>query len=195
MSLVCLVSGGLDSTVMTVLAVRRRLDVHPVFVDYSQRAAAAEWKACTHLAKRFKLPLPQRIDLRDFGRAVPSGLTTRRLRVKEDAFLPGRNLLFLLVGASIASSINANGVAIGLLREKDSLFPDQTELFLDKAQDIISLAYGRALTIVAPLMTMSKADVIVIAAELGVDGTYSCHTGADVPCGECISCLEFRSSR
>lgn len=106
MSLVTLVSGGLDSTLMSVLAKEEGVTPFPLFVDYGQLCNEHEWEACVYVHKRFELPSPTRMDLAGFGKTIPSGLTNRTLRVNEDAFLPGRNLLFLLAGCSYAYSKN-----------------------------------------------------------------------------------------
>ena len=109
-----------------------------------------------------------------------------------DAFTPGRNLMFLLVGAAYAYKKNADGVAIGLLHESTSLFPDQTSSFLSHAEAVVSEALGRPLKIVAPLSGFVKRDVIALAEAKGIKMTYSCHVGGPRPCGNCIACREFK---
>ena len=59
-----------------------------------------EWAACQRLHEQFGLPPVTYMDLSGFGKTVPSGLTDSSLRINEDAFLPGRNLLFVLAGGS-----------------------------------------------------------------------------------------------
>lgn len=131
------------------------------------------------------------MNLRGFGQLISSGLTNRLLRVNEDAFLPGRNFLFLLVGCSYAYSTNSSAVAIGLLSEETHLFPDQTKDFLAKAQIALNAALGRKINIVAPLMNMNKQEVLLLAREKGIDGTYSCHAGTFPTCGVCIACRQY----
>jgi 7-cyano-7-deazaguanine synthase len=80
---------------------------------------------------KHKLPTPQKMILNGFGKLVHSGLTNKKLRVREDAFLPGRNTLLLLVAGSFAYQVKCNNMAIGLLTNKFKLFPDQsTELLI-----------------------------------------------------------------
>ena len=50
---------------------------------------------------------------------------------------------------------------------------------------------GRELQILAPLMDFTKRDVVTLAEKKGIVGTYSCHAGGKLPCGECIACKEF----
>ena len=95
MQLVNLTSGGLDSTLVEVLASEEGADVFPLFIDYGQLAAAKEWRACQRVHKQLHLPKPTRVDLSGFGNLIQSGLTNSALDIKKDAFTPGRNFLFL----------------------------------------------------------------------------------------------------
>lgn len=191
MSLVNLVSGGLDSTLMGVMAREEGVTVHPLFIDYGQRAAEREWESCRHVHDRLDLPAPVRMDLSGFGQVIRSGLTAPELDVKMQAFTPGRNLLFLLMGCAYAHQVGAERVAIGLLAERFSLFPDQRITFITQAELAIQAALGKLIRVVTPLSEFSKADVLKLARKKGVYGTYSCHAGTAQPCGLCISCLEF----
>lgn len=192
MSFVNLVSGGLDSTLIGVMAKEDQIDHFPLFVDYGQRAAAKEWETCQAIHRQLGLPEPKRMDLSGFGQVIASGLTNVSMDVKKDAFTPGRNFLFLLAGSAYAYQVGASSVAIGLLAEQFSLFPDQRQPFLAQAEQAIATAMGRPTRVLTPLIEFGKADVVRLAMERNVVGTYSCHTGNNQPCGHCIACLEFQ---
>jgi 7-cyano-7-deazaguanine synthase len=132
------------------------------------------------------------MDLSGFGRVIASGLTRQDLDVKADAFTPGRNLMFLLMGSAYAYQQGASSVTIGLLAEEFSLFPDQKRQFVAQAEVTISAAMGQQIKVLTPLIEFSKADVVRLAQAKGITGTYSCHTGNSEPCGRCIACLEFQ---
>lgn len=191
MSMVTLVSGGLDSTLMSVLAKEEGITLFPLFIDYGQLCIAREWEACIYVHKQFDLPSPIRMDLSGYGKTIPSGLTSKSLRVNEDAFLPGRNLLFLLAASSYAYSKNANAVAIGLLSEETHIFPDQTKNFVEKAHSTINVALERDIRIITPLINLNKHDVLAMAKKKGIEGTYSCHSGTLPTCGLCIACRQY----
>jgi 7-cyano-7-deazaguanine synthase len=195
MSVVPLVSGGLDSTLMSLLADEEGLAQYPLFIDYGQRSAAIEWRVCRKLLSENGLPRPRRMRLQGFGQLVPSGLTWQSRRLNEDAFLPGRNTLFLLAGTAYAYGLNADAVTIGLLSEESHLFPDQTAAYLERAEAFLSVAVGRRIALVAPLMHLTKADVLDMVRAKGLKGTYSCHSGRRRPCGRCVSCIEIKRSR
>jgi len=192
MAIVTLVSGGLDSMLMAVLTAENGLEQHPLFVDYGQVFYQREYAACVSGFKRLGLPKPKKMSIPGFGRLIPCGLTNRTKRVVEDAFLPNRNLLFLVCGAAYAHSVEANGVAIGFLNEKTHLFPDQTRLFLESTQATIEVALGYRVNLAAPLMSLNKAEVVALARTKGITKWYSCHRGTRRPCGRCISCREYR---
>ena len=192
MSIVMLVSGGLDFTLMARLGQEIELHQYPLFVNYGQRAKERELIACRRAMARLGLPEPEVADLAGYGALIRSGLTDVRQRVLEDAFTPGRNLLFLLVGAAYAAQVNAGAISIGLLHEDTSLFPDQTQKFLDSAEVTLQIAIGKPLKVLAPLAGFHKRDVVELAKSKGIDGTYSCHFGDELPCGRCIACQEFQ---
>lgn len=191
MSLVTLVSGGLDSTLVEVMSHQEGIQTFPLFINYGQLAADKEWDTCKKVHAQLGLPAPAKLDISGFGRLIETGLTSSNKLIKEEAFTPGRNLIFLLMAASYAYQKDASSIAIGLLTEKFSLFPDQQPEFLANAETTISMALGKRISIISPLISFTKADVVKLAISKGIIGTYSCHSGNEIPCGKCISCLEF----
>ena len=194
MGIVTLVSGGFDSALMSIMAQEEGIELFPLFVDYGQLGAAKEWEACKRLHEKHGLPAVTRMDLSGFGKTIPSGITDSRLRINEDAFLPGRNLLFVLAGAAHAFKVQANGVALGLLDPSQHLFPDQTQEFAEACEAIIEMAMGRPVKVLTPLIEFSKSDVLAMAQSRGLFGTYSCHAGSDTPCGVCVACVEVMNA-
>lgn len=192
MSIVTLVSGGLDSTLVAKLALEEGLQIFPLFIDYGQRARNREYAACQMAMAKLGLPDPEIAGLSGFGNLIRSGLTDPSLHIIDDAFTPGRNMLFLLTAAAYAYQKNADAVSIGLLHESTSLFPDQTSYFLQQAEQMISLCMGKSIKVLAPLSSFTKQDVVALAEVKGISQTYSCHLGDEEPCGDCIACNEFK---
>ncbi len=189
---VSLVSGGVDSTLMAVLLRDQGFEQVPLFMDYGQLAAKMEWETCNRNFTELNLPPPLKLDLNGFGKLIKSGITDSSKDLITDAFLPCRNLLFLVAGASLAVQTKGSFVSIGLLSEKFALFPDQKQQFLDSVERTLEAALGKKIKVVAPLFDFSKVDVIVLAKQLGIDieKMYSCHKGGKEQCGSCISCKE-----
>lgn len=188
--IVLLASGGIDSCLIAVMAKDEGIGLHPIFINYGQLANDDEWNACVSVFRAHDLPEPVSINLSGFGQAVPSGLTHKEWDTNQDAFLPGRNLLFLVTASAYAYRIGAGAVAIGLLDDSASIFPDQTRSFLQLAEQAITTAMGHRVNVVAPLMHLCKTDILKLARQYGISGTYSCHEGGTQPCGRCVSCLE-----
>jgi len=192
MSIVTLVSGGLDSTLVAKLAQEEGVRQYPLFIDYGQRSLDRELAACRRAMIDLNLPEPKVANLAGFGALIRSGLTDKKLHIVEDAFTPGRNMLFLLTAAAYAYQVNAEAISIGLLHEDASLFPDQTSAFLCDAERMLERCMGRVIRVLAPLAAFHKIDVVSLAREKGIQNTYSCHFGEEAPCGICIACNEFK---
>ncbi len=192
MSIVTLVSGGLDSVLVAKLAQEEGLQQYPLFVDYGQRSRDRELAACRRAMIDLNLPEPKLADLSGFGALIRSGLTDPNLHIVDDAFTPGRNMLFLLTAAAYAYQVGADTVSIGLLHESTHLFPDQTSAFLHDAEGLISSCMGKSIRVLAPLADFHKADVVALARHKGIENTYSCHIGGEKACGECIACNEYK---
>jgi 7-cyano-7-deazaguanine synthase len=189
---VCLASGGLDSVVCLHLLREQHLKPLPVFIDYGQRNREREFHALELNLRDARFAQPVVIDVSGFGKVIRSGLTDTSLRVFEDAFTPNRNLLFLTLAASVAHTRAISTIALGFLSESTAIFPDQTDVFLEKAENAIGESLGVDFRIVKPLRDFTKANVVELAKMLGISSTYSCHLGEVVPCGECIACKEYQ---
>ena len=187
MRIVSLSSGGIDSSVMMKLLKDRGNQIYPLFIDYGQLAAQAEWESCKKICKLLDLEA-ERMNINGFGKVIPSGITDESLDIVDDAFLPTRNLLLLTSGAAYGFAKAAYTIAIGLLSE--NIFPDQTKQFLIEAEKAISQALGVKIDLLSPLISLNKTDVLKLAHkyQIPLEHTYSCHSGNIIHCGKCISC-------
>jgi 7-cyano-7-deazaguanine synthase len=195
MALVLLASGGIDSAVIAAQAAKDGIETWPVYVHYGQRAAEREWDACRQVMKQIGVKPPTMVDLAGYGAAIRSGLTDPSMDIYADAFLPGRNMLFLLVGAAHAQRKGISTVAIGLLRDDTALFADQKREFVQRAEQALRLAVDWEIEVATPLAKLTKSDVLTAARRFKISGTYSCHSGEPTPCGQCISCKELKAAK
>lgn len=177
---------------MCLLAAEEEIELHPLFVNYGQRGLKKELDACRRAFAKHGLPSPSVIDVSGYGAFYPSGLTSPNKDIFYDAFLPGRNLLFLMCGAAHAYKNNCTSIAIGLLSEENSIFPDQTHDFITKAESVLAEMLGAEISVLTPLMNMTKHEVIALAEEKNIHDTWSCHADGEEPCGKCIACREFQ---
>ena len=109
-------------------------------------------------------------------------------------YVPGRNLMFLSVAASLMDAIHADAVVAGPNAIDFSGYPDCTPAFFQAAAKAINFGTERGVTqgveVLAPLMDLSKTDIVRLGAKLGVpfELTWSCYNGGEKPCGHCDSC-------
>src|ERR1700684_2955304 len=189
---VCLASGGLDSTLCLHLARERGLRALPLYVNYGQRNHKREWGSLSAACVANKFPKPIQFRFSSFGAVIKSGLTDPKLRVNEDAFTPTRNLLFLVLAGALASSKGIGNIIIGLLAERTTIFPDQSDRFLRATELVLTESLGTQVQIHCPLRDLTKRDVVKLARARGISEFYSCLSGTKRPCGKCIACLEYK---
>ena len=208
MRVVCLTSGGVDSTVLLHMLSKSSVAL-PLFVDYGQEAVRPEKTAaeaaCGPLGLRLAVvrvrglldgPAPGRRGGRGGpGRHDGSGQEVQGANPGEGGaspYVPKRNMLLLSAAASLARLNSCDAVAIGTIR--GVAYGDQTEEFVQKAEAALS-ADGR-IVVMAPLAGMDKVEVGRLARVNGVPLhlTYSCDVGRDEQCGSCAGCRDRRAA-
>jgi 7-cyano-7-deazaguanine synthase len=199
---VVLLSGGLDSA--TVLAMARGQDYrcHALSVEYGQRHQA-EIDAAARVAAALGAHehRTMRVDLAGIG---GSALTDSRIAVPEAegngipvTYVPARNTLLLALALGWAEVLGATDIFVGVNAVDYSGYPDCRPAFIHAFEQLARLATkagveGAEFKIHAPLINLSKADIVKVGARLGVDYrmTVSCYQ-ADAEggaCGKCDSC-------
>lgn len=202
MKAVVLLSGGLDSTTTAFVARRDGFDLYPLTIQYGQRHARelqAARDVCAHLGEIEE----HRIATVDLGGSWGSSLTgdgdipvTGLDDAIPSTWVPMRNLIFLGLAAGYAEVIDAQAIYIGVGQVDYSGYPDCRQEFIDAFQHAANQASkqyvedGIAIPVVAPLMNLSKPEIIRLGRQLGVDYdlTWSCYEGGEAPCGVCDSC-------
>ena len=208
---VILLSGGLDST--TVLAIARERGFVPVALSfrYGQRHAV-ELVAAARIARAAGVArhAVAEIDLRAFGGsaltgdiAVPKDRSDHEIETGIPVtYVPARNTIFLSYALALAEVEGAHDIFIGVNALDYSGYPDCRPEFIQAFQVLANLATkegvegAQTLAIQAPLMEMTKAQIIHEGARLGIDYgvTWSCYDPAEadggaIHCGHCDSCL------
>lgn len=109
-------------------------------------------------------------------------------------YVPFRNGLFLSSAASIALSHGCSKIMYGAHADDaaGAAYPDCSLDFVNAMNQAIYLGSGNQLTIEAPFVSLTKADVVKKGLELGVpyDLTWSCYEGGEKPCGKCGTCID-----
>jgi len=201
---VVLLSGGLDSVTAMAVALRDGFTVHALSFRYGQRHSA-EIDAAIRIARRYRVEHQiVDIDLTIFGGSA----LTADIAVPRDAgdstgdipitYVPARNTIFLSYALALAEVIGSTDIFIGVNALDYSGYPDCRPEYIAAFERMANLATRAGvegqepLRIRAPLISLSKADIIRLGASLGVDYsmTLSCYDPADdgAACGHCDAC-------
>lgn len=208
MKAICLLSGGLDSSTCLAFAKRESFELYALSFDYGQRHSV-ELLAAERVARMVGVHQHRvvKIDLRAFGgssltsdTAVPKGRSLDAMSGEIPiTYVPARNTIFLSFAMAWAEVLGAAHVFLGVNALDYSGYPDCRREFLHAFERMANLATKTGVEgktkfqIHAPLLDKSKADIVRLAQELGLDfaHTHSCYDPDETgrACGECDSCL------
>ena len=204
---VILLSGGLDSATVLAMARAAGLDCHALSVSYGQRHQA-ELNAAARVAHALDAR-EHRIMHVDLGRIGGSALTDKSIDVPTSTgeagstggipvtYVPARNTIMLSLAMAWAEVLDAREIHVGVNAVDYSGYPDCRPEFVAAFQNLARVATkagveGRGPAIRAPLIHMSKAEIIRAGTHLGVDYslTVSCYQAdaRGLACGDCDSC-------
>lgn len=209
-----LMSGGVDSTTCLALAVEKykKENVVALSVSYGQKHTR-EIAAAKDLAQYYEVeyitidlaPMFAYSDctlLAHTGGEIPHTSYAEQLKETDgtpvSTYVPFRNGLFLSAAASIALSKGCSVIYYGAHSDDaaGSAYPDCSSEFHDAIRQAIYFGSGKQLTVFAPFVDKTKADVVRIGKKLGVpyERTWSCYEGKDKPCGVCGTCRDRKAA-
>jgi 7-cyano-7-deazaguanine synthase len=202
---VVLLSGGLDSATTLAICAREGFQAYALSFEYGQRhhieVLAAKRVAASLGAREHRVA---QIDLRVFGgSALTDEIPVPKERDEKDAgnipvtYVPARNTIFLSYALAWCEVLGAADIFMGANAVDYSGYPDCRPEFISAFETLANVATkagveGARFRIHAPLLAMSKAQIIETGTELGVDFslTHSCYDPTDdaLACGQCDSC-------
>lgn len=199
---VVLLSGGLDSATVLASARERGLKCYTLSFDYGQRHRA-ELEAAVRVSQHLGA-VEHRVMEIPLGALGGSALTDADIEIPEDGgdgipvtYVPARNTVFLSLALAWAEVLTADAILIGVNAVDYSGYPDCRPEFIEAFQSLATLATkqgveGRPVTIEAPLVTLTKAEIIQRGAAAGVNYalTVSCYRAdrQGRACGCCDAC-------
>lgn len=199
---VVLLSGGLDSATTLAMAQDQGYHCYALSLDYGQRHSA-ELAAARRIAGMLR-PVAHKIISLDLGSFGGSALTDRSIAVPRGpsegipvTYVPARNTVFLSLALAWAEALSAVDLFIGVNAVDYSGYPDCRPEYIEAFERLSGLATkagveGADFHIHAPLIQMSKAEIIRAGTALGVDysQTVSCYRADEtgLACGQCDSC-------
>lgn len=205
---VVLLSGGIDSSTTLALALQQEYEAFALTIDYGQRHRH-ELGAASRIAKSLGAAghLTVSVDLRAFGGSaltaeldVPKGRDASRMSSEIPVtYVPARNTVFLSLALAWTEVLEAGHIFIGANAVDYSGYPDCRPEYLEQFERVANLATKAAVEgrvrcrIHAPLLRMTKAEIIRTGVNAGVDFslTHSCYDPAagGLACGACDSCI------
>ena len=200
-------SGGLDSTVLLYKLVSEGAADGALAVNYGQRhARELEFARCNclRLGVPFEVadisglrPLFGESSLTDTSISVPDG--DYNPENMKSTVVPNRNMIMLSIAAARAIAIGSGSVAYAAHSGDHSIYPDCRPEFADAMAGVLKLCHYTPITLLRPFIGMSKADIVRLGADLGVDFslTWSCYKGGLAHCGTCgtVRCARSVSFR
>lgn len=197
---VCILSGGMDSTLASYIAKSEGYDIIAVHFNYGQRTENKELESFRKICEDLKIEEKYEIDIPFFTQIGASALTDKSIDVPTEGVKPGvpityvpfRNGIFLSIATAIAEKEEAQALFIGVVEEDSSGYPDCTDSFINKMTSAINEGTKEStkLEIKTPLVKLMKSDIVKKALELNVplEHTWSCYKEEEEACGVCDSC-------
>jgi len=195
----------MDSATVLYGAKAEGCQCYAISFDYQQRHRR-ELEAARDIAAAAGVEAHQivRFDLRSWGGSaltdadldVPEGRSTEDMAGGIPiTYVPARNTIFLSFALGYAEAIAADEVRIGANAIDYSGYPDCRPDYLEAMQEVYRLGTkqgreGNPITIVSPLVHLTKGDIVRLGNDLGVpwEKTWSCYTGGETACGVCDAC-------
>lgn len=194
----------MDSTVLLYQLLNAGDDVLALSIDYGQRHKK-ELECARSLCK--DLGVEHRIaDLTSLTPLLAgSSLTSPEIEVPEGHYaednmkatvVPNRNMILLSVATGWAISAGADSVSYAAHSGDHAIYPDCREEFAEGMNHVMGLADWQKVALDRPFVSLTKADIVKLGAELGVpfERTWSCYKGGELHCGRCGTCVERREA-
>ncbi len=199
---ILLLSGGMDSLLITALAHQRGDDLYALFYDYGQKTNKKEKDCFDKICDHYKIDNNSRkvLNLDALKSIGGSSLTDSNIDVEVEldkksipnSYVPFRNTIFLSLATSYAETINANSIMIGAVLEDSLGYPDCRPEYYATYNNLIRVASTcDALKVETPIIRMTKSQILFKCVELKapLELSWSCYQSETKPCNECDSCL------
>ncbi len=193
-------SGGMDSTLVAYIMKAQHYDIVALHFNYGQRTISKELECFRAICDDLNINSTYEIDLDFFKIIGASALTDHTIDVPVGGleegvpvtYVPFRNGIFLSIATAIAEKEGCESIAIGVVQEDSSGYPDCRDAFIQSFTQSANLGTRdeTKLTIQMPLVHLQKSQIVQEALRLNVPLhlTWSCYQNDDRACGVCDSC-------
>ena len=196
----CVMSGGMDSTLSAYMMKNAGYEIVAVHFNYEQRTQSKELECFHKICDDLNVDEKYVLDLDFFKQLGASALTDKSIDVPTGGveegvpitYVPFRNGIFLSMAAAIAEKESAEVITIGVVEEDSSGYPDCRESYIKSMQESINLGTKDEtnIEIQMPLVHLQKSQIVQKSLELAVplELTWSCYKNEKRACGVCDSC-------
>jgi 7-cyano-7-deazaguanine synthase len=193
-------SGGMDSTLCAYMMKNDGYEIVALHFNYGQKTEQKELQCFEELVKKLGIKTKYVLDMEFFKQLGASSLVDDNLTIRVDGikddvpntYVPFRNGIFLSMAGAIAEKEGAEVIAIGVVEEDSSGYPDCREEYIVAMQKAINLGTKdeTKIEIKMPLVHLKKSQIVNEAIKLDVplELTWSCYKNSKKACGVCDSC-------
>jgi 7-cyano-7-deazaguanine synthase len=205
-TVVVVLSGGQDSVTCLGLAIKKYVNVFAIGFEYGQKHSV-ELEQAALICKDWDIPfvvhqIPSLSELADSALTTNGDVDAKHHRDSSlpASFVPNRNALFLTIAHAYAQKVGANYLMTGVCQTDYSGYPDCRLGFISSLQETLNRGYNTAISILTPLMELTKAETFKLAQDVGFLNTvimysHTCYNGDretlnewGAGCGECGAC-------
>lgn len=193
-------SGGMDSTLGAYMVKKMGYEIIALHFNYGQRTQEKELSCFHKICDSIGASNRYVLDLDFFAQIGASALTDKSIEVPTGGvqkgvpvtYVPFRNGIFLSIAGALAEKEGAEIIAIGVVEEDSSGYPDCRESFIKSIEQSINLGTKEEtkIQIYMPLVHLKKSQIVQHALGLNVplENTWSCYKDEEMACGVCDSC-------
>ncbi|MDZ7775288.1 MAG: 7-cyano-7-deazaguanine synthase [Bacteroidales bacterium] len=192
---IILASGGLDSTTLCYLFIKKNIEFIPLIINYGQHCFKTELERLNEVLPDNYLSKIEVLDVSEIykysnSKFVKAPNLWEEKITAEDLYIPYRNVLILTIAASFARTIGLNYVYSAFINSNHAKEIDCSNEFFNNLENLLS-EYG-SVKIEMPFRDFSKFEVAKLGIELGapIGKTFSCQASPVIPCGACPNCVD-----
>ena len=198
-NVVLIYSGGVDSTTLLYLLIKKGFKIKTLSFDYGQKhrkELKMAKKTCNKLGIENKI-----INLRNLAPILKSALVGKGEKIPEGHYkdkvmkqtvVPNRNMIMLSIAMAYAISLKYSYIAYAAHSGDHEIYPDCRPIFVDRISKLAEVIDYKPVKILVPFINKTKTDIVRIGKKLNVDYslTWSCYCGKKNPCLKCGTCVE-----